>query len=403
MAAAFWSAHRTAAREAELAGARERVRNLETAIRDRDAQKEAFKSLATDALTQSTNQFLELAAAKFGDLQTGATKDLEARQQAIDELLKPVRASLEKMGTALTEIDARRVGTESGLKQLIAGVQVTQEQLKAETVNLVKALRAPAVRGRWGEIQLRRVVEMAGMVPYCDFTEQESTTAEQGRLRPDMVVRLPAGRTIVVDSKAPLAAYLEALEAPDDLTREARLADHARQVRDHITKLGAKAYQDYVSPTPDFVVMFLPGESFFSAALQSDPSLIEFGVDKNVIPATPTTLISLLRAVAYGWRQEKIAENAREIRDLGRELHTRVGKLAEHFGKLGHSLDASVAAYNAAIGSLETRVMVSARKLKELGATAGDDIEAVEPIEKVVRKFQDPALSSHLPGTNEPE
>src|ERR1035437_232566 len=388
LAATIWAARRIAVRDVELGGARERVRNLEAAAQDRDAQKNAFKSLATDALAQTTNQFLALATAKFGDLQTGATKDLEARQQAIDELLKPVRESLGKMDTTLKEIDARRVGTESGLRELITGVKATQEELKAETGNLVKALRATTVRGRWAEIQLHRVVEMAGMVAYCDFNEQESTTTEQGRLRPDMVVRLPAGRTIVVDSKAPLSAYLEALEAPDDLTRDARLADHARQVRDHIAKLAAKAYQEHVTPTPDFVVMFLPGESFFSAALQNDPSLIEFGVERNVIPATPTTLISLLRAVAYGWRQEKIAETARESTDLGRELHARVGKLAENFGKLGHSLDASVAAYNAAIGTLESRVLVSARRLRDLGAATGEEIPELEPVEKASRELK---------------
>lgn len=389
LAAAFRATRRISRQDIELAGARERLKNLEATVQDRNTQREAFKALATDALSQTTNQFLALATAKFGDLHTGAAKDLEARQKAIEELLKPVRESLGKMDVSLKDIDARRIGTESGLKELITGVKTTQEQLKAETGNLVKALRAPTVRGRWGEIQLHRVVEMAGMVPYCDFSEQESTTTEQGRLRPDMVVRLPAGRTIVVDSKAPLSAYLEALEATDDLTRAARLADHARQVRDHIAKLATKAYQEHITPSPDFVVMFLPGESFFSAALQNDPSLIDYGVERNVIPATPTTLISLLRAVAYGWRHETIAENAREISELGRELHARVGSLAKHFERLGHSLDASVTAYNAAIGTLESRVLVSARRLRELGAaTGGEEIADLGPVEKVTRDLK---------------
>ena len=350
---------------------------------------DAFKALSSEALRHNNQSFMDLAKATLEKFQEGAKGDLSQRQQAIDAVLKPIKETLEKVGGSLSELEKNRVGAYAELKEQVKALATGQGQLQTETRNLVTALRAPAVRGRWGEIQLKRVVELAGMLDYCDFTLQTTVDSGDGYLRPDLVVKLPGGKAIAVDAKAPLAAYLASLEVEGD-QRAACLRDHARQIRDHLHKLSAKSYWEHLSPTPEFVVLFLPGETFFSAALEADPSLIEVGVEARVILATPTTLIALLRAVAYGWRQEQLAANAQQVADLGAELHARLRVFVEHFSKVRNGLETAVDSYNKAVGSFETRVLVSARKLKELGAGSGDDLDVIEEIDKVPRAIQMP-------------
>jgi DNA recombination protein RmuC len=359
---------------------------------------DAFKALSADALKSNNQSFLDLAKSALEKFQEGARTDLETRQKAVGELVRPLRESLEKVEGKLGELEIARVHAYSALSEQLKGLVETHlPLLHNETANLVKALRQPTVRGRWGEIQLKRVVEMAGMLDHCDFLEQESREGEDGRLRPDMIVRLPGGKQVVVDAKAPIAAYLEAMDATDEATQQARLADHARQVRNHMTNLGRKAYWEHFDPTPEFVVLFLPGEMFFSAALQQDPGLIEYGVNEKVIPATPTTLIALLRAVSYGWRQEAIARNAQELSDLGKDLYKRLGDLAEHWIGVGKGLDRALDAYNRATGTLESRVLVSARRFRDLGSAPADTvIEVLEPLDHAPRNLQAPELSEKL-------
>jgi DNA recombination protein RmuC len=359
-----------------------RVRRRET-----DA---AFQALSAQALARNNQGFLELARASMAESQAVARGDLEKRQQAIQELVAPVRTSLDQVDARIRDLESARAGAYAGLQEQVRSLIETQQQLRSETGRLVTALRTPSVRGNWGEVQLRRVVEMAGMLDHCDFYAQTTVAGEEGRLRPDLLVSLPSGKTVVVDAKTPLDAYLRAMEAADEPARKACLAEHARQVRAHMTALGRKSYWEQFDHAPEFAVLFLPGECFFSAALEGDPSLIEFGVAQNIILATPTTLIALLRAVAYGWRQEKLAQNAAEISALGKELYKRLSAMSDHWINVGRGLERAVDEYNKAVGSLETRVNVSARRFAELqAAPLGVEIPTLDPIEKGVRKLED--------------
>lgn len=325
-----------------------------------DETASTFSSLSAEALRENSDSFLRLAQAQ----------------------LEPIAATLKTFDDKTQALDQERQRAYGSLTQQVRTLAEGQERLRAETGNLRTALRAPHVRGRWGEIQLKRVVELAGMLSHCDFREQAATRDGDGTLLiPDLVVNLPGGKHVVVDAKAPLAAYLDALEADDEATRKAHLQLHARQVRDHIGKLGAKRYWQQFEPAPEFVIMFLPDETFFRVACEADPGLLELGPESGVLPSSPTTLIGLLKIFAYAWQQETIAEDAREIASLGRELYERLGVFASHFSKVGRALDTAVGAYNQAAGSLERRLLVTARKFEAHGAASGE-LSDVEPLEK---------------------
>jgi DNA recombination protein RmuC len=377
--------------EHERASASEKVALLEGA---EQKLADRFRALSADALTRNSEAFFEIARTSLGHQHQLARGELEARAREIDNLVRPLRESLDKVDARMVDLEKARTLAHGTLTEQVRALAEAQLALQAETHNLARALRAPQVRGRWGEIQLKRVVEMAGMVEHCDFMLQETlSTDDDGRLRPDMIIHLPNGRSIVVDSKAPLQAYLDAVEATDDVVRANALRQHAQQIRTHIRKLSEKAYWDHLESTPELVVLFLPGESFYSAALELDPALIETAVEKRVVLATPTTLIALLRAVSYGWRQDTITREALKISALGKELYTRVRVMAQHFTDMRKALDRTVVTFNRAVSSMETRVLPSARKFRELGAVSmEDDIPQLEAVDQQPRALQAPEL-----------
>jgi DNA recombination protein RmuC len=368
--------------EAALASLEEQKALLAQA---RQELADAFKALSADALKSNNETFLELARTAFQRLQSEAQSELARRHQAVDEAVRPLHEALKRYEEQVAQLERSRQSAYGGLDQHLRLLAESHQRLQQETGNLVKALRSPTVRGQWGELTLKRAVELAGLVEHCDFVEQESVETEEGRQRPDMLVQLPNGHQLVVDAKAVLAAYLDAHEAPDEAQRHAALKRHAAQIRSRVEQLGAKAYWAQFPKTPEFVVLFLPGEQFLGAALEQDPTLIEDGFAQGVVLATPTTLIALLRAVAYGWRQERLSRHAQEAGRLGKELFERMAVLAEHLADVGQTLGKSVQSYNKAVGSLETRVLPAARKFKELGISTEKDLPVLEPVETTPR------------------
>ncbi|HHW43568.1 MAG TPA: DNA recombination protein RmuC [Desulfotomaculum sp.] len=349
---------------------------------------DAFRALSADALQSNNRAFLDLARQVMERVLAEARGDWQQRQEAIGSLLKPLQQELERYAAGVREMERVRQEAYGSLQKQLESLQQTQQLLQRETGNLVTALKSPQVRGRWGEITLRRVLEVAGLSPYCDFVEQLSVETEGGRSRPDLVVKLPGDRTVVVDAKVPLKAYMEAIESADENGRRLALQRHARAVRAHMQSLGSRSYWSQFTPGPDFVVLFLPGESFFSAALEQDRGLIEDGLASRVILATPTTLIALLRTVAISWQQHHMAENARRIAETGMELYERICKFAEHLGKIRDGLQRAAQSYNQAVGSWEGRVVPGARRLKELGAgPPGKELAALQPVETALREL----------------
>jgi DNA recombination protein RmuC len=390
------------AARADVAGLRatleaERAAAVERAESEADAEqrlREAFDSLASSALHRNNEAFAALAEARLSTAKATAEGDLAQRQQAIEGMVTPLRESLERVQQQLNAVERERAGSYSRLLEQVSMMRTTSEQLQKETTQLVTALRAPQVRGRWGEMQLERAVEAAGMTEHIDYVTQETVEGPDGRLRPDLVVRLVGGKNVVVDSKVAFSGYLEAMEAKDESTRAARLKAHARHLRDHIDSLGAKAYFEHFTPCPEFVVCFVPADAFLDAALREDPTLLERAFDQNVVVATPSTLVALLRTIAYTWRQEALAANAAEVHHLGRELYQRLSTMGGHIDKLGRSLTNAVGDYNKTVSSMESRVLVTARRMIDLKVVEpGDAIETPKQITDTARSTQAPELT----------
>jgi DNA recombination protein RmuC len=352
--------------------------------------KDSFTSMAGAALRNNNEQFLQLARENLGKFQNKADNQLEKREQAVENMVKPIREALEKNEQQVRRMEAERREAQGAISQQLQAVAESHRLLQSETRNLVQALRRPEVRGQWGEMTLKRLAELAGMVDHCDFIEQESVDSDAGRMRPDMVIRLPDRRDIVVDAKTPLDAYLSAIEAADDDTRKTHLQRHARNVRQRVRELAGKAYWDQFKDSPDFVVLFIPGEQFLAAALEIDHQLLEDALAEHVILATPSSFVALLRAVAYGWRQEALAKNAEIIREVGQEMYSRLATFGEHFSKLGRSLNGSVETFNKAVGSFDTRILPSARKFTELGIKTRKEIPEPQQIDHTARSIEAP-------------
>ena len=376
-------AERDAARERDLMQQRgdERVR-------------EAFGALAGEALHRNNEAFVALAEARLGTAKTAAAGELAQRQQAIEGLVAPLRESLDRVQEQLYRVERERTGSYSALLEQIGTMRQTSEQLRTETAQLVTALRAPQVRGRWGELQLERAVEAAGMTEHIDYVTQPTATGDDGTVRPDLVVRLVGGKNVVVDSKVAFSGYLEAMEAKDEATRAGRLKAHSRHLREHINSLGDKAYWERFAPSPEFVVCFVPADAFLDAALREDPALLEHAFSRNVVVATPSTLVTLLRTVAYTWRQDALAANAAEVHRLGRELYQRLSTMGGHIDKLGRSLNGAVGSYNQTVASLEGRVLVTARKMADLKVVdPSEALEAPSQLTETARSTQAPELT----------
>jgi len=358
---------------------------------------ETFKSLSFEVMERSGRTFLDLATTSLDKYAEGAKCDLENRQKAIDASLTPLRETLKQLDGYQRELEKRREGAYSALSQQIEGLVAAERNLTRETAQLSQALRSPQIRGVWGQIHLKRVVELAGLLNYCDFFEQKSVESDGKIWRPDLVVKLPGQRNIVVDAKTPLNAYLDASDAGDEILRKVKLQEHALALRKHMKDLSNKEYWKQFDFAPEYVILFLPAEVFFSSALQVDPSLIEFGADQNIIIATPTTLIAILRAVAFNWKQESLSKSAKEIAQLGQELYDRIGIVSEYWNKLGKQLNSSVESYNQSVASFESRVLVSARKLKEAGSFLKDisEPESIDKLAKDMKVIDSVACVSH--------